>query len=130
MQQDRNPPTSVSTSPGDEVRHRLGPVPVQPEPASRKLRTRAAKTSEERWNQLQREYQRAVLNEYPNPKREGCPGTEALRDLAEKIVVRGELQTDVRWKHAIQCGPCFEEYVHLRGISAAGSNPGSRQQYR
>ena len=76
------------------------------------------KTSEERWHRLQREYRQAVAAEYPNPERKDCPGTQALRDLAESIVVREDLRTDPRWKHAIQCGPCYEEYIALRDISA------------
>jgi hypothetical protein len=75
-----------------------------------------SRTSEQRWNRLQLEYRRAVSAEYPNLGREGCPGPEALRDLAERMVLREDLQQDLRWKHAIQCGPCFQEYITLRGI--------------
>ena len=75
---------------------------------------RASRMSEERWNRLQREYRRAVSAEYPNPGRKDCPGPEALRDLAERVVLREDLREDPRWKHAIQCGPCYEEYVALR----------------
>jgi hypothetical protein len=75
---------------------------------------RASRMSEERWNRLQRVYRRAVSAEYPNPGRKDCPGPEALRDLAERVVLREDLREDPRWKHAIQCGPCYEEYVALR----------------
>ena len=79
-----------------------------------KRQAKTSRTPEQRWDRLQREFLRAVWVEYPNPEREGCPGTEALRDLAERMVLREDLQRDLRWKHAIQCGPCFEEYVVLR----------------
>jgi hypothetical protein len=75
-----------------------------------------SKISEEHWSRLQREYQRAVSAEYPNPGRKDCPAPEALRDLAERMVLREDLQKDLRWKHAIQCGPCYQEYITLRGI--------------
>jgi hypothetical protein len=75
---------------------------------------------QENWNRLQHEYRRAVLAEYPNPKREGCPGVEALRDLAELSVRRMAVQKDPRWKHAVKCGPCYEEYISLREVTSAG----------
>ena len=53
-----------------------------------KQRTRMSITSEERWNRLQRDFQRAVVAEYPNPGRKGCPGREALVDLAESVLPR------------------------------------------
>jgi hypothetical protein len=83
--------------------------------------------SEKRWNRLQREFRQAVRVEYPNPGRKGCPGTEALRDLAARMVLREDLQADPRWKHAIQCGPCFEEYIVLRDACVMGSPAGPRQ---
>lgn len=76
--------------------------------------TRMSRISEQRWNRLQREFRRAVRAEYPNPGRKDCPGGEALRDLAEHIVLREDLQRDLRWKHAMQCGPCYEEYITLK----------------
>src|SRR6202451_1073619 len=80
----------------------------------RKPQTRVSRMSEERWNRLQLEYRRAVSAEYPNPGRKGCPGPEALRDLAERVVEREDLRENPRWRHAIQCGPCYEEYLALR----------------
>jgi hypothetical protein len=73
-----------------------------------------SRTSEEYRDRLQWEYRRAVAAEYPNPGRKDCPGTDALRDLAERNVRRQDLRTDRRWKHAVQCGPCYEEYIALR----------------
>jgi hypothetical protein len=101
MEQDRNPQPVTAAS-------------------VRKRPTRMSRTSEERWTALQREFRRAVSAEYPNPGRKDCPGTEALRDLAERIVLRHDLREDPRWKHAIQCGPCYEEYITLRGLYVAG----------
>jgi hypothetical protein len=96
---------------------------AQPVTAQRggKRQTRVARMSEERWNRLQLDYRRAVSAEYPNPRREGCPGREALRDLVERGVLREDLRENPRWRHAIQCGPCYEEYLALRGICLVSS---------
>ena len=72
------------------------------------------------WDRLQREYRRAVSAEYPNPERNGCPGTQALRDLAELSARRLDVQRDPRWKHAVKCGPCYEEYIALRDLPIVG----------
>jgi hypothetical protein len=93
-----------------------------------KRRSRMSRTSEERWNRLQRDYRRAVSAEYPNPGRNNCPGLEALSDLAERVVLREDLRGDPRWKHAIQCGPCYEEYIALRGACIVRSETGPRQR--
>jgi hypothetical protein len=94
------------------------------ESQSKKRPSRVTKTSEERWSQLQREYQRAVSVEYPNPDRRNCPGVDALRDLAERNVMRQDLRGDPRWKHAIQCGPCYEEYIALKDIRVGREKTG------
>jgi hypothetical protein len=71
---------------------------------------------QQHWERLQREYRRAVAVEYPNPERKGCPGAEALRHI---VSVRPEdLQRSPEWKHALQCGPCYEEYIAFRDITA------------
>jgi hypothetical protein len=76
--------------------------------------TKMSRISEQRWNRLQHEFRRAVWAEYPNPGRKDCPGREALRDLAERMLLREDLQRDLRWKHAVRCGPCYEEYIALK----------------
>jgi len=103
------------------------PQPETVEDVARR-RKRMSRISEQRWNQLQREFRRAVCAEYPNPGRRDCPGAEAMRDLAERLVLREDLQRDQRWKHAMQCGPCFEEYIVLRDTCLAASKTDSLQQ--
>ncbi len=75
---------------------------------------------QENWDRLQREYRRAVSAEYPNPERNGCPGAKALQDLVELSTRRGDVQKDPRWKHAVKCGPCYEEYIALRDLLFVG----------
>jgi hypothetical protein len=89
-----------------------------------------SRITEQRWYRLQREFRRAVWAEYPNPGRTNCPGTEALRDLAERSVTREDLIGDLCWKHAIQCGPCYEEYIALRDICVGWSPTTPRQAER
>jgi hypothetical protein len=87
------------------------------------------RTSEAYWDRLQREYRRAVAAEYPNPGRKDCPGTDALRDLAERNVRRQDLRTDRRWKHALQCGPCYEEYIALRYLGWSNEGQAAGAEY-
>ncbi len=87
------------------------------------------RTSEQRWHRLQREFLRAVWAEYPNPGRKGCPGTDALRNLAERVA-RQDLHGDPRWKHAIQCGPCYGEYIALNDVCPTAPQSTSRQAQR
>jgi hypothetical protein len=93
------------------------------------VRKRMLRTSEEYWDRLQREYRRAVATEYPNPGRKDCPGTDALRNLAESIVRRKDLRTDRRWKHAMQCGPCYEEYIAIRHLRSGVADQAARAEY-
>ncbi len=88
----------------------------------KKRPARTSRLSEQHRDRLQRDFRRAVWAEYPNPARIDCPGSEALRDLAERMLRREDLQGDLRWKHAIQCGPCYEEYLALKDSYAPGSN--------
>jgi hypothetical protein len=103
MEQDRNPQPATAVS-------------------AKKRPTRTSRISEQRWDRLQREFRQAVWAEYPNPGRKDCPATDALRDLAERVVLREDLQKDLRWKHAMQCGPCYEEYIALKDNGAVGGN--------
>jgi len=54
--------------------------------------------------------QQAILREFPNPERKGCPGTEVLRELAS----RPRPVRDAPWEHVTHCSPCFREFLDLR----------------
>ena len=73
-----------------------------------------SKKRQQHWDRLQREYRRAVSIEYPNPERKDCPGADALRHLVS--MPPEDLQRNPEWKHALQCGPCYEEYFAFRNI--------------
>ena len=59
---------------------------------------------------LQDIVQQAILREFPNPERKGCPGQESLRELAN----RPRPTRDAVWEHVTHCSPCYEEFLGLR----------------
>jgi hypothetical protein len=55
-------------------------------------------------------FEELLLRAYPNPERKGCPGAQALRELAENPVTFD----DPRLQHIRQCSPCFGEFRVFR----------------
>jgi hypothetical protein len=65
--------------------------------------------------EIQQLLQQAILNNYPNPERLGCPGPTVLREVARRQVpIR-----DAHWEHVTHCSPCFQEFIELRTELAA-----------
>jgi hypothetical protein len=60
--------------------------------------------------EIQHLLQQAVLNNYPNPERRGCPGMAVLRE----VVRRQSPIRDAHWEHVAHCSPCFQEFLELR----------------
>jgi hypothetical protein len=54
--------------------------------------------------------QQAILQGFPNPERKGCPGTEVLRELAN----RPRPTRDDSWEHVTHCSPCYSDFLGLR----------------
>jgi hypothetical protein len=54
--------------------------------------------------------QQAILRNYPNPERRGCPGSAALRIAAERRLPH----EDPQWEHVTHCSPCYQEFLELR----------------
>jgi hypothetical protein len=71
-------------------------------------------TTEQKWNRLQREYQKGVQASYPNPERRGCPESDVLRNLASRSVIFEDIEEDGQWKYVIRCAPCYQQYLYLR----------------
>ena len=63
-----------------------------------------------RYEQLQEILQEALLRDYPNPERKGCPGESVLRELAN----RERPIRDAHWEHVTHCSPCYREFLDLR----------------
>ena len=55
-----------------------------------------------------------LWSKYPNPIRKDCPNIESLQELVEEVSEPHQLRQDVRWRQALRCSPCFEEYFALR----------------
>jgi len=74
-------------------------------------------TPEQKYDRLQREIQNAILSEYPNPERKGCPGREAVESFAknpDQITVADDRNTESKWYHITHCSPCYAEFLELR----------------
>ena len=54
--------------------------------------------------------QQAILRNYPNPDRKGCPGSPALKRAA----VQQRLFEDPDWEHTSHCSPCYREFLDYR----------------
>lgn len=62
------------------------------------------------FEELQDIVQQAILREFPNPERKGCPGPVVLRELAN----RPRPTRDAAWEHVTHCSPCYREFLDLR----------------
>jgi hypothetical protein len=70
-------------------------------------------TPEEKYERIRTHVQGAILREYPNPDRAGCPGTECLAEIAARIAdFDGAIEEDSRWQHITHCSPCYGEYLN------------------
>ena len=71
-----------------------------------------SETPKEKSRRIQRVLQEAVLNNYPNPERIGCPGRAALERLA-RMPDRIEALETAGWEHVTHCSPCYAEYLQI-----------------
>jgi hypothetical protein len=69
---------------------------------------------EQKWSRLQERIRKAILETYPNPNREGCPGSDVLLDMAMRAAETATLEGDARWQHVTHCAPCYREFLGLR----------------
>lgn len=71
----------------------------------------ADESQQEAFERVQKLLEEAILRDYPNPERIGCPGTDALKRIAFQEVPP---TSDPAWQHAIRCAPCYTEFIQLR----------------
>jgi hypothetical protein len=72
---------------------------------------------EKRYSGLQSEIQRAILQSYPNPDRQGCPGDATIRNFAtnpDSITADDETDERSGWYHITHCSPCYASFLKLR----------------
>ncbi len=72
---------------------------------------------QQRYRKLQSAVQEAILRDYPNPARNGCPGSPTLRALAANRLTR---PADEVWDHVTHCSPCYGEYLGFIDEAEAG----------
>jgi hypothetical protein len=56
-------------------------------------------------------FENVIHEDFPNPKRIGCPGHEALLTLVDRSK---QIQHTRLLAHIRQCAPCFDELKELR----------------
>ncbi len=55
---------------------------------------------------------RGLLNEFPNPDRAGCPGSDVLRKIASHAMPLAEAE---KWlDHLTSCSPCYRDFSELQ----------------
>ena len=74
---------------------------------------------ESKFDRLKKQLQDAILRDYPNPERKGCPGGAVLRELAERPLGQA-VEDDPHWAHITHCSECYREFL--------ASNNAFRQQ--
>jgi|GEM_PF-1295745 len=81
---------------------------------------RPEESPELKYDRLKRQLQETILTQYPNPKREGCPGQSALIRLAA-VPLDESTESDPAWHHATHCSECYGEYLKIRRDAKARS---------
>jgi hypothetical protein len=66
-----------------------------------------AETPEQKYNRIAAAVQQTILDNFPNPARVGCPGSERLGSVA----ARSTTIKDGDWEHITHCSPCYEEFL-------------------
>ena len=88
-----------------------------------------SESPEQKWDRVQKKLQDTVLSAYPNPNREGCPGSDAIHLLAIRASKLDLLEGDAQWEHVSHCSPCYAEYLEVRDAirraKPAAANEGS-----
>jgi hypothetical protein len=71
----------------------------------------------EKYNRIQRDIQAAILKNYPNPERKGCPGrsvVDAFASSPERITADDDANPESEWFHVTHCSPCYAEFLDSR----------------
>ena len=60
--------------------------------------------------EVKRVLQEAILRNYPNPERKGCPGSDVLKQVAREQ----QPYESPHWDHIQHCSPCYKEFLDFR----------------
>ncbi len=66
------------------------------------------------FERVKRQLQDAILRDYPNPERKGCPGDAALKELAAGPFDEAALESNPHWQHVTHCSECYCEFLEFR----------------
>jgi len=64
------------------------------------------------YNRLKSQLQEAILRDYPNAERKGCPGDDVVKYLAARPIDES-LDGDPNWRHVIHCSECYREFLEF-----------------
>ncbi|MGI9074126.1 MAG: hypothetical protein ACR2JB_23070 [Bryobacteraceae bacterium] len=65
---------------------------------------------EQRYERVRDAVQQAILRNFPNPERKGCPGDKVVREIAG----RRNLIEDDAWRHITHCSPCYATFLQCK----------------
>ena len=65
------------------------------------------------FDKLKKQLQDAILRDYPNPERRGCPGNSVLHVLASRPL-DDSMEGDPNWQHVTHCSECYLEFLDFR----------------
>ncbi len=81
--------------------------------------------SEQELAKLKGVVQEAILRNYPNPERRGCPGSDVLQQFAFRMrPLAGQ-----EWDHTTHCSPCYREFLELRAAATQAVQEPSRKPF-
>src|SRR5436190_2162921 len=75
---------------------------------------------EAKFDRLKKQLQDAILRDYPNPERKGCPGEVVLRKLAARPLDR-PVEDDPHWQHITHCSECYREFLAFNNEARQGA---------
>jgi len=65
---------------------------------------------EAKFDRLKKQLQESILQQYPNPNREGCPGDAVLGKLVRRTLEES-IESDANWQHITRCSPCYAGFL-------------------
>ena len=73
------------------------------------------------YERLKKQLQDAILRDYPNPERTGCPGDAVVTELAARPLDE-DVEADPHWHHLTHCSECYREYLGYRTVGRERTN--------
>ena len=71
-------------------------------------------STEDKYRRLQSEIQAAILRDFPNPERRGCPDRSIIEGLAkhpQAISTQDDVDESSYCHHITHCSPCYASFL-------------------